>query len=70
MLQVPLHNVELIAKMASRLYGSLATIDFAYVDLPDAHEPGRKPREWRHRAPGVRETRMRYPAIVITPRTA
>jgi hypothetical protein len=69
-LQVPLHNVELIAKMASTLYGSLASIDFAFVDLPDAYEHGRKPREWRHRAPRVSETHVRYPAIVITPRTA
>lgn len=69
-LQVPLHNVELIARMASRLYGGLATIDFSYIGLPDAYEHGRKPREWRHRAPRAGETHVRYPAIVVAPRIA
>lgn len=65
-LQVPQHNVELIARMMQRLYTTTATIDFAYVDLPLAHEIAKASG---HRRRGGRvETAVRYPAIIIEPR--
>lgn len=61
-LQVPLHNVELVAKMLRGKYKDLADISFGYVDLPDA---------WplKHDFPSRRrqshETHVRHPAITI-----
>ncbi len=65
--QVPLHNVELVARMLASKYQDLAAISFTYVDIDPAYAlshdfPSRKRRP--------SETHVRYPAIVIVPKIA
>jgi len=61
-IQVPLHNVELVSRMLKKQFSDVASIWFNYVDLPDAwalkHDfPSR--RRQQH------ETHVRHPAIFI-----
>jgi hypothetical protein len=66
--QVPSHIVEETATVARRLAGNLASFSFTCVDLSDAYALRR--RSGHHRRAGRVRTDVRYPAIVITPRTA
>ena len=67
-LQVPSHIVEESAIVARRLAGNLASFSFTYVDLSDAYSLRR--RSGHRRRAGRVQTDVRYPAILITPRTA
>ena len=67
-LQVPSHIVEETAIVARRLAGNLASFSFTYVDLSDAYALRR--RSGHRRRAGRIQSDVRYPAILITPRTA
>ncbi|MGE4043584.1 MAG: hypothetical protein AB7F35_01930 [Acetobacteraceae bacterium] len=67
-LQVRSHIVEETAIVARRLAGNLASFAFTYVDLSDAYALRR--RSGHRRRAGRMQTDVRYPAILITPRTA
>ena len=67
-LQVPSHIVEETAIVARRLAGNLASFSFTYVNLSDAYALRR--RSGHRRRAGRVQTDVRYPAILITPRTA
>ncbi len=69
-IQVPYKNIEHLAMVARQLYKNLADISFTYVDLTDAYVHGRNPKEWNYRRPTRKEIVVRYPAILIEPRTA
>lgn len=66
-IQVPLHNVEMVARMLARRYKDLADIQFNYVDVNPAWELS---QHFRSRPRQAHETHVRYPAIIITARTA
>lgn len=65
-IQVPLHNVEMVARMVASKYKDLAEIHFTYVDIVPPYGPLKHDFPSRRRQP--HETHVRYPAIVITPR--
>lgn len=66
--QVPSHIVEETAIVARRLAGDLASISFNYVDLTDGYTLRRASRHRRRLGRTHRD--VRYPAILITPRSA
>lgn len=65
--QVPLHNVEMVARMLASRYRDLAEIEFNYVDIIPAYGPLQGDFPSRKRQP--HETHVRYPAIIIIART-
>lgn len=70
--QVPMHNVEQIAAVARRLVGDIAAVKFTFVDLGAGYRIGGS-RSKRTIGAGVHRRvadRIRYPAIIITARTA
>ena len=67
-LQVPSHIVEETAIVARRLAGALAAISFTYADLSDAYTLRRS--SGHRRRHGRLQADVRYPAILIRPRTA
>lgn len=65
--QVPLHNVETIARMLASKFNGLADISFNYVDIDPAYELS---HDFRSRRRQPHETHARYPAITIVPKIA
>ncbi len=66
-LQVPLHNVELVARMLAGKFRDLADISFNYVDITPAYALS---HDFRSRKRQPHETHVRYPAIIIIPKIA
>ncbi len=63
--QVPLHNVELVVRMLASKYQDVAYINYNYVDVEPAYV---LKGHFNSRRRQPRETHTRYPAIIIRPR--
>ena len=63
------HIVEEVAATAAKLYGSLAAIDFVYVELVGGHKLAKGSRSIRRRGGRTVDT-VQQPAIRIRPRSA
>ena len=66
-LQVPSHIVEETAIVARRLVGQIASFDFSYSNLSDVYTLRRSSSRRRR---GHASAEVRYPTIVIRPRSA